>query len=141
MDYYKILNLRRDATLDEVRNAYRVLSMSWNPVKNNNSDKAAKMFKNVAEAYDVLSTPQYRGIYDLRGAKGLSEENYSLSHTTEDLFEVFGTDNPFAQVAFGSTFIDEETKKQSDVSTIRTASKNIQLSCTLRNYIAEHKSL
>ena len=68
---------------------YRVLSMSWNPVKNNNSDKAAKMFKNVAEAYDVLSTPQYRGIYDLRGAKGLSEENYSLSRTPQKIFSKF----------------------------------------------------
>lgn len=132
MDYYKILNLRRDATLDDVRTAYRVLSMSWNPVKNNNSDEAAKMFRNVAEAYDVLSTPQYRGIYDLRGAKGLSEENYSLSRTPQKIFsKFFGTENPFAQVTFGSTFIDEETKKQSDVNTVRTASKNIQLSCTL----------
>ena len=111
-DYYKILNIRRDATLDEVRNAYRVLSMSWNPVKNNNSEEAANMFQTVAEAYDVLSTPQYRGIYDLRGSRGLSEENYVLSRTPEKIFsKFFGTSNPFAQVTFSSAFVDEETKR------------------------------
>ena len=131
-DYYKILNIRRDATLDEVRNAYRVLSMSWNPVKNNNSDEAANMFQTVAEAYDVLSTPQYRGIYDLRGSRGLSEENYVLSRTPEKIFsKFFGTSNPFAQVTFSSAFVDEETKRQSNVLSVRTAEAGVVLNCTL----------
>lgn len=131
-DYYKILNLRRDAGLDEIRNAYRVLSMSWNPVKNNNSKDAGIMFRKVAEAYDVLSTPQYRGIYDLRGLRGLDEENYSLSRTPEKIFaKFFGTSNPFAQVTFSSNFVDEETKRQNDVSFVRTGEICVALDCTL----------
>jgi DnaJ-class molecular chaperone len=141
-DYYKILNLRRDAGLDEIRNAYRVLSMSWNPVKNNNSEDAGIMFRNVAEAYDVLSTPEYRGIYDLRGLRGLNEENYSLSRTPEKIFaKFFGTSNPFAQVTFSSTFVDEETKRQNDVLSVRTGEKGVTLDCTLEELYCGAKKL
>jgi len=63
-DYYKILGIEKTATDKEIKNAYRKLALKWHPDKNNESEEqkaqAEKMFKNVSEAYAVLSDPEKR---------------------------------------------------------------------------------
>ncbi|KAK6120261.1 hypothetical protein DH2020_045952 [Rehmannia glutinosa] len=71
-DYYKILQVDRSAKDDDLKKAYRKLAMKWHPDKNpNNKKEAEAKFKQISEAYDVLSDPQKRAIYDQYGEEGL----------------------------------------------------------------------
>lgn len=72
VDYYKILGLNKDASDQDIKKAYRNLAMKWHPDKNpNNADVAEKKFKEIAEAYSVLSDPNKKKIYDQFGENGL----------------------------------------------------------------------
>ncbi|CAM8998226.1 unnamed protein product [Rhodiola kirilowii] len=72
VDYYKILQVEKNATDDDLKKAYRKLAMKWHPDKNPNNKKAAEAkFKEISEAYDVLSDPQKRAVYDQYGEEGL----------------------------------------------------------------------
>ncbi|KAL8158527.1 hypothetical protein V2J09_000064 [Rumex salicifolius] len=72
VDYYKILGVDKNASDDDLKKAYRKLAMKWHPDKNpNNKKEAEAKFKEVSEAYDVLSDPQKRAVYDQYGEEGL----------------------------------------------------------------------
>ena len=65
VDYYKVLQVDRSANDDDLKKAYRKLAMKWHPDKNPNNKKDAEAkFKQISEAYDVLSDPQKRAVYD-----------------------------------------------------------------------------
>ncbi|XP_047325242.1 dnaJ homolog subfamily B member 4-like [Impatiens glandulifera] len=73
VDYYKILQVERNAKDDDLKKAYRKLAMKWHPDKNpNNKKEAEAKFKQISEAYDVLSDPQKRVVYDQYGEEGLN---------------------------------------------------------------------
>ncbi|XP_057542541.1 uncharacterized protein LOC130820976 [Amaranthus tricolor] len=78
MDYYGILKVSSKANEDELRRAYKKLAMRWHPDKHPSGAKglAEAKFKQICEAYDVLSDSQKRQIYDLYGKDGL---NYNVS--------------------------------------------------------------
>lgn len=68
LDYYKILGVDRNATADDIKRAYRKQARQWHPDKHpNNKDAAEEKFKEIAEAYDVLSDVQKREIYNKYG--------------------------------------------------------------------------
>jgi len=71
-DYYEILGVQKNATLDEIKKAYRKLAREHHPDMVKDSDKAAaeKRFKEINEAYQVLSDPQKRKMYDQFGSVG-----------------------------------------------------------------------
>lgn len=72
LDYYKVLQVERGASDDELKKAYRKLAMKWHPDKNPNSKKAAETkFKQISEAYEVLSDSQKRAVYDQYGEEAL----------------------------------------------------------------------
>lgn len=72
MDYYKILQVDKNAKDDDLKKAYRKLAMKWHPDKNpNNKKEAEAKFKQISEAYEVLSDPQKRAVYDQYGEEGL----------------------------------------------------------------------
>ncbi|MFS8024140.1 putative DnaJ domain, Chaperone J-domain superfamily [Helianthus anomalus] len=72
VDYYKILQVDKNANDDDLKKAYRKLAMKWHPDKNpNNKKEAEAKFKQISEAYDVLSDPQKRAVYDQYGEEGL----------------------------------------------------------------------
>ncbi|GMN40308.1 hypothetical protein TIFTF001_009533 [Ficus carica] len=72
VDYYKILQVDRNAKDDDLKKAYRKLAMKWHPDKNpSNKKEAEAKFKQISEAYDVLSDPQKRAVYDQFGEEGL----------------------------------------------------------------------
>lgn len=69
-DYYKILGIAKGATDDEIKKAYRKLALKYHPDKNR-SPGAEEKFKEIAEAYEVLSDAKKREVYDKFGEEGL----------------------------------------------------------------------
>ena len=71
-DYYKILGVKPDASADEIKKAYRRLALQYHPDKNPGDKQAEEKFKEIAEAYDVLSDPEKRKKYDMiyNGGRG-----------------------------------------------------------------------
>jgi len=75
-DYYAVLGVSRDASEADIKKAYRKEALKWHPDKNpDNKESAEQMFKAVAEAYEVLSNPDKRALYD-RGGKELVSETF-----------------------------------------------------------------
>ena len=70
-DYYDILEVSRTATADEIKKAYRKKALQFHPDKNPGNAEAEKHFKEVSEAYEVLSDEKKRQIYDRHGKAGL----------------------------------------------------------------------
>lgn len=72
-DYYKILGVSRNASLNEIKSAYRKLVMKYHP-DISKTKETEEMFKIINEAYTVLSTPQLKEKYDIK-IKEISEKN------------------------------------------------------------------
>jgi len=75
-DYYQILGVARSASADEIRSAYRKLALKYHPDRNPGDKQAEEKFKEMNEAYQVLSDPQKRGRYDQLGS---AYSNYERS--------------------------------------------------------------
>jgi curved DNA-binding protein len=75
-DYYKILGVAKDATEKDIKSAYRKLARKLHPDVNPNDKAAEQKFKEVNEAYEVLSDPEKRKKYDALGANWKEYENY-----------------------------------------------------------------
>ena len=70
--YYKILDVSKDATAIDIKKAYRKLALKWHPDKNpDQKEEAEKKFKEISEAYEVLSDEKKRKLYDQYGKEGL----------------------------------------------------------------------
>eukprot|EP01054_Gregarina_sp_Poly1_P007498 Gregarina_sp_Poly_1__7497@NODE_4182_length_696_cov_154_446741_g2754_i0_p1_GENE_NODE_4182_length_696_cov_154_446741_g2754_i0NODE_4182_length_696_cov_154_446741_g2754_i0_p1_ORF_typecomplete_len160_score25_79DnaJ/PF00226_31/4_7e26GpFAR1/PF05823_12/0_12_NODE_4182_length_696_cov_154_446741_g2754_i0160639 len=116
-DYYGILGVGKDATADQLKKAYRKLALKWHPDKHPDPDakrKAEEHFKDVAEAYDVLSDPEKKKIYDQFGEEGLKGMGsggmggtrtfvYSGVDPSEIFSRFFGSHSPFDDFG-GGTF-------------------------------------
>lgn len=70
-DYYEILELQRNATPEEIKKAYRQKAIKFHPDKNPGDKTAEKRFKEISEAYEVLSDEKKRQIYDRHGKEAL----------------------------------------------------------------------
>ena len=71
-DYYAILGVDKNADDDQLKKAYRKMAVKWHPDKNQDKkEKAEAKFKEIGEAYDVLSDKNKRAIYDRYGEAGL----------------------------------------------------------------------
>src|SRR5256712_8976006 len=70
-DFYVVLGVQRDASEADIKKAYRKLAMTYHPDRNNGDKAAEEKFKQVTEAYEVLSDPEKRATYDRYGEAGL----------------------------------------------------------------------
>ena len=71
-DFYAILEIPRDATQDQIRQAYKKAALKWHPDKNpDNVEEAQKKFQDISEAFQTLKDPEKRAIYDKYGEEGL----------------------------------------------------------------------
>uniref|UniRef100_A0A6Q2ZHQ2 DnaJ homolog subfamily C member 11 n=1 Tax=Esox lucius TaxID=8010 RepID=A0A6Q2ZHQ2_ESOLU len=80
-DYYSLLNVRREATQEELKVSYRRLCMLYHPDKHRDPElkrQAEQLFNLVHQAYEVLSDPQSRAIYDIYGKRGLDVEGWEV---------------------------------------------------------------
>lgn len=79
-DFYETLGVSRQATADELKKAYRKLAVKYHPDKNPDNPEAEKKFKEISEAYEALSDPQKREIYDRYGKEGLGAGAGGFGH-------------------------------------------------------------
>ncbi|KAL9098744.1 MAG: hypothetical protein Q9163_005649 [Psora crenata] len=93
-DFYKLLDIDRTASEREIKKAYRTLSKRYHPDKNPGNDTASQRFVQIAEAYEALSEPETRKIYDQYGHEGLAQHKAGhggaqRAHNPFDLFSRF----------------------------------------------------
>lgn len=86
-DYYQTLGVNKNASDEEIKRAYRKLAMKYHPDKNPNKKEAEERFKEINEAYAVLSDKEKRKQYDTYGAEGFRQR-----FTQEDIFRGFDFD-------------------------------------------------
>ncbi|MEN3044966.1 MAG: molecular chaperone DnaJ [Candidatus Hydrothermales bacterium] len=146
-DYYEILGVNRNATQDEIKKAYKKLALKYHPDRNpTNKEEAAKKFMEISEAYEVLSDPKKREIYDryghdgLKGAGVFREGDFTwrdFSHF-EDLEDIFGDiGRIFEEFGFGGSFFDfifdsgRRTKQREDFFSQRGEDLRIKIPLTL----------
>lgn len=94
-DYYEILGIPRNATKEQVKDAYRKLALQYHPDRNKSAD-AEERFKELSEAYAVLSDNEKRTQYDQFGHAGIGQR-----YTWEDIFKTTDFESIFRDLGFG----------------------------------------
>lgn len=97
IDYYQVLGLGKNASADDIKKAYRKLAVKFHPDKNPGDKAAEEKFKEISEAYAVLSDPQKKSQYDQFGSSGFHQR-----YSQEDIFRGFDFGDIFKDMGFGS---------------------------------------
>ena len=95
-DYYKVLGVDKKATPDEIKKAFRKLAVKYHPDRNPNDKSAEDKFKEINEAYAVLSDPQKKEQYDTFGSNGFHKQ-----YSQEDIFRGFDFGGTFKDMGMG----------------------------------------
>ena len=88
-DYYSILGVSRSASVDDIKKAYRQIALKYHPDRNPGDKNAEELFKEAAEAYEVLHDPEKRRLYDLYGHEGVSSTGFTGFRDFGDIFRSF----------------------------------------------------
>lgn len=146
-DYYKVLGVERSATPDEIKKAFRKLAMKYHPDKNKDNKQAEEKFKEINEAYEVLSDPKKRERYDQLGAsysqwqaRGGAPGGFNWNEwmsgqgsrgqqvNTGDFGDIFGGFSDFFSAIFGGmpTSSGRQTYRQTSTRPTSTRPANIE---------------
>lgn len=143
-DYYSILNVPKNASLDAIKKAYRKLARKYHPDLNPNDEIAEKKFKEVNEANEVLSNPEYRKKYDAYGEhwehaeeyeKARQQDNYQ--NQTKDPFGGYSEED-FSDF-FSSMFGQKSSQTGSKFVKFRGQDYSAKLQLNLEDVYTDHK--
>ena len=98
-DYYEVLNVERGAPQDEIKKAFRKLAFQYHPDRNKEPDAEDK-FKEISEAYAILSDPEKKQQYDMFGHAGIRGR-----YSTEDIFRGVNLQDIFTEFGFGDDLL------------------------------------
>ena len=98
-DYYKVLGVSKDASPDDIKKAYRKLAIKYHPDKNPGNKSAEEKFKEISNAYEVLSDPDKRKTYDQQGMEGVKDMGFQGFTNNDDIFSHFS--DIFGDYSFG----------------------------------------
>ena len=144
-DYYEILLLPKNCSQEDIAESYRRLSLKYHPkvCSPENSAQSEYHFQKLCEAYEVLSDPIKKEIYDIYGHEGLKngiidkkgkiKSGYIYSGNGHEIFEKFmGTENPFTlKDEYEKGFFDEEKEENKKISEDKIQNIDVNLECTL----------
>ena len=126
-DYYDILGVSRTADARELKRAYRRLAMAYHPDRNPDDQEAEVKFKATAEAYQILSDPDQRSLYDVFGHDGIQGRSRPSSAGFASVDDIFAQFNDM----FGDIFDFPGAPKGSGPSKKSGAKKGVDLKTTL----------
>jgi curved DNA-binding protein CbpA len=94
-DYYKILNISKNSTKDDIKKAYRKLAIKFHPDKNKNNKQAENKFKEIGEAYEILSDENKKREYDIVKNNNSNNNNYNFGRrVTTQTFHFKNVNDP-----------------------------------------------
>jgi len=96
-DYYEVLGVKKGASAEELKKAYRKLAVKYHPDKNPGDKQAEERFKEINEAYAVLSDPKKKEQFDRFGSNTFHQQ-----YSQEDIFRGFNVDDMFKDQGFGT---------------------------------------
>ena len=99
-DYYKVLGISKDSSQEKIKKAFRKKALEFHPDRNKENPKAEEKFKDINEAYAVLSDKKKRRQYDRFGS-----ERFHKKFSQEDIFRGFDPNEIFSGFGFGRDFI------------------------------------
>lgn len=154
-DYYDLLEIQKSATADEIKKAYRKMALKYHPDKNPGDAEAEKRFKEISEAYEVLSDEKKREMYDRYGKDGIHAGMGAGGHgaggfsSMEDALRTFmgafGGDSMFESI-FGGGFggghggggqsgRQGASKRVNITLTFEEAAKGVDKELVINNYV------
>ncbi|WP_036459534.1 terminal organelle assembly protein TopJ [[Mycoplasma] imitans] len=109
-DYYEVLQIDRDADEQQIKRAFRKLAKKYHPDTNKDDENAESLFREINEAYEVLSNPEKKGRYDKHGHDGLDRED-DLDfdpNIFNSFFETINAADEFDDISFDDDWLDDD---------------------------------
>lgn len=105
VNYYDVLEVKKTATTDDIRKAYKKLALRWHPDKNpNNLDEANRKFKEICQAYEILSDDKKRRNYDAQLTRTTSNTTYPRRSSRTSQKQNSKTPSTFFETSFDTPF-------------------------------------
>ena len=101
--FYKLLGIEKNATIKDIKKAYRKMALKYHPDRNpNNKEESEKKFKEISKAYQILSDPEKKSLYDKYGENAINNTSGNGGSSPFDIFETMFQGNPFG--GMGNSF-------------------------------------